>query len=77
MPSDVRNYVEGRIRAELKDKKLWVCVDKITDQQKNSVVNVEQWKNLNCHPPSYLLLRVAKCTSDEIFEGGIERIEQI
>lgn len=38
--SPARNHVERRIEAELKHKKLWLCVDETPNRQKNSVVNV-------------------------------------
>lgn len=67
----VREHIEKKTKSELKDKKLWLCVDETTDRQKHSVVNVMVRTMEPYQSSSAFLLaskRVVNCTADEILK---------
>lgn len=78
LPS-VRKQVENKIKAELKNKKLWLCVDETTDSKKQSVVNVMA-RNMEPHQPTSSILlasrRLEQCNAEKISEVLLDTLEK-
>lgn len=67
----MRDDIESNIKSDLKNKKLWLCVDETTDSKKNSVVNTIVRTLEPLQPSTPLLLaskRLEKCTSEAILK---------
>ncbi|GJQ74491.1 hypothetical protein Trydic_g21360 [Trypoxylus dichotomus] len=74
-----RDEIENRIKSVLRDKKLWLCVDKTTDCKKNSIVNVIV-RTMEPHKPSPSILlaskRVQRCTAEVISKVVLNALEK-
>lgn len=72
-----RKKIECAISSELRNKKIWLCIDETTDCQKHSILNVIVRTLDSLKPSSSLLLaskRIQKCTADVITQVVLDTL---
>ncbi|KAI4466612.1 hypothetical protein MML48_2g00006966 [Holotrichia oblita] len=78
--SFAREDIERRIKSELNDKKLWLCVDETIDRKRQTVVNV-MVRTMEPHRPSPAILlaskRFKKCSGNQILKVVLNSMSKL